>query len=102
MGMGLKQLLEAEKRIRPLPPWRPVDIGGMIRWRADLSIGGATFEGLALHGRTLAKEPGRDVSFTLEQSLAGQQSVQIDRIDWKPLTPHGNTGVGRQEIKWDI
>ncbi|MFC0633566.1 hypothetical protein [Brevundimonas balnearis] len=100
--MGLAEMLEAEKRIRPLPAWRPVDSGGRFRWRAEISIGDATVEGLVLHARTLATEPGRDVSFVLEHGPAGQSSVRIDRIDWKPLTPHANKGVGRPEIRWDI
>lgn len=101
MGMGLADLLEAEKWIRPLPGWRPVDAGGMIRWQAPLSIQGATLEGANLHGRTRASEAGRDVSFTLETRPAGGKSVRIDRIDWNPIEPHSNNGAGRLEIRFD-
>lgn len=102
MTLTWQEMLEAEKDVRPVPAWRPVDKGGQLRWRAELSIGGATVEGLAIHGRALASEPGRDLAFTLEHNPAGGPSVRIDRIDWNPLTPHANNGVGRAEIRFDI
>lgn len=102
MGMTLVELLEAEKDVNPLPSWRPVDPRGKFRWRAEISVNGATVEGLILHGRALAAEPGREVSFTLEHAPAGAPSSRIDRIDWKPLTPHSNKGIGRQEIRFEI
>ena len=100
MGMGPADLLAAEKRIRPLPAWRPVEDSGKIRWKAPLMIGGAVVEGLTLHARCIASEPGHDVSFVLEQALAGQSSVRIDRIDWKPIHEHNNKGIGPEELRF--
>lgn len=102
MAMGLAELLEAEKRIRPLPSWRPVDDTGKIRWKAQLTIGGATVEGLNIHARCIASEPGREVTFILERAVAGKGSVRIDRIDWKPLHNHCNKGVGPEELQYVV
>ena len=100
MGMGFGDLLEVEKRVRPTVGWRPEDSGGQLRWRALLDVAGATVEGGVLHARTRASEPGRDVSFMLEVTPAFGTSALIDRIDWNPLEPHGNKGMGRDEIKF--
>lgn len=102
MTEPLAELLGAEKRIRPLPSWRPVDDSGSIRWKAPLIVGGATLEGFSLHARCMAAEPGRDVSFILERVLAGQPSVRIDRIDWNPITPHNNKGIGPPELRYKL
>jgi len=100
MGMGFGDLLEVEKRVRPTVGWRPEDAGGMLRWRGLLDVAGATIEGGVLHVRTRASEPGRDVSFMLEVTPAFGSSALIDRIDWNPIEPHANKGVGRDEIKF--
>jgi hypothetical protein len=100
MSMGLAELLEAEKRIRPVPTWRSDN--GAIRWKAPLIIGGAVVEGFTLHARCLASEAGRDVSFTLDRSVTGQPSVRIDRVDWRPIHRHNNNGIGPDHLRFKI
>lgn len=102
MTLSHADIMEAEKRVRPLPSWQPVDSGGMIRWRSPVSISGATVEGLFLHGRATASEPGRDVSFILEHSPAGQSKRSIDRIDWKPIHSHSNRNIGPIEYRLQV
>lgn len=93
------EILEAQKQVRPLRAWLPADESGIIRWRSALSIEGATVEGLFLHGRATASEPGRDVSFMLEHSPAGQKKRTIDRLDWRPITGHSNRMIGPAEFR---
>lgn len=77
-----------------------MDSGGVLRWRAPLDISGATIEGAVLHARTRASEAGRDVSFTLETHPATGPSGSVDRIDWNPIEPHNNKGIGRPEVRF--
>ena len=100
--MGFGDLLEVEKRVRPGVGWRPVDSGGMLRWRGLLDVAGATLEGAVLHARTRETEAGRDVAFTLEVTPTFGPSAAIDRIDWNPVEPHSNKGKGPREVKFSV
>lgn len=102
MILELAEVLAASKTARPLPDWRPVDDNGRIRWRAPLSIDGATIEGLAIHANCIASEAGRDVAIILEYRPAGSAFGAIDRVDWKPSAPHSNKGIGPEEFKFSI
>jgi hypothetical protein len=94
MAFPFQALVNMEKAISGSPKWsKPDGADQIIRLSASLEVNGNTLQGFFLKGRARANQPSSDISFTLTYLPPGQKrgGVTLERIDWRPLTPHTNT-----------
>jgi hypothetical protein len=94
LAAHLRHLFEAEKQIGGDNAWHFDADGSHLRISLPLAIEFSIPEGLYLEGRCTADLPDRDVSLTLAYKPAQGLAGPLCRIDWRPLQPHRNNGLG--------
>lgn len=100
MSLELDQIYWAEKSLSPSAGWKRRADDESLRMVAPLSVGGASVEGLIFGMRAHLLMPDRALSAQIEYHPpgGGRQGGPICRIEWRPIRPHNNKGVGPE--KW--
>jgi hypothetical protein len=97
MQVELPALVAAKKTLPITPVWRRTGTLDWIQATAPLDIDGVTVEGLRV--RVTAKQglSNENVTCQLEYLPSPRGSVRggpLWRIEWRPLSPHNNKGLG--------
>jgi hypothetical protein len=98
VAVDLRELVESEKSIAVFTSWERR--AGYYRFFAPLDIEGVTIEGLELRGSTLVRFPDQSVTFQLQYQRTGARMMPLCRIEWRPIKPHDNKGVGPPEYRF--
>jgi hypothetical protein len=98
MDRNLKQLFEAKKSFAAPLEWVSSDRD--LRISCPLNIGAVTIEGLEFLARTSKHQIDRDVHFMLRAQGSRKVIHLIERICWRPKTPHNNRGRGPAELRF--
>lgn len=94
MHLPFQALMNMDKAISGLPKWsKPDGADKTIKLSAAIEVEESTLQGFFLKGRARIDAPSDDISFTLTYLAPGtrRDGVTLDRIDWRPKTPHENT-----------
>ena len=67
---------------------------------APLSIAGSTPEGLQLRGAAHKRVWDRAVMFQLEVAPSARKANAFYRVEWRPFSPHTNSGSGPPELRF--
>lgn len=63
-----------------------------------LDVGGITTEGLIFRIQGLLAIPNRSITFQLEAEGLRAKTAALSRLEWKPIKPHNNKGLG--PVEW--
>jgi hypothetical protein len=96
----LQQVYLAEKKLVRGFTWSAD--GRDLRTSAPLSIGEVVVEGLEVHIRTTKPLADRDVHFMLLVSHGPNSKQLLERVCWRPKTPHNNKGRGPSKYRHKI
>ena len=98
MPTKIAGLVAAKKTLVDVPVWGERGADG-LEFSAPLEIDGVTIEGLTLRGRARKPLADREVAFQLEYHHAQIIGGAMCRIEWRPLNPHSNKGLGPKELR---
>lgn len=87
-------MMNMDKAISGSPKWsKPDGADKTIKLSAALEVDERTLQGLFLKVRARIDSPSKDISFALTYLPPGtkRDGVSLDRVDWRPKTPHENT-----------
>ena len=94
MHLPFQALMNMDKAISGMPRWsKPEGADKSIKLSAPIEVEESTLQGFFLKGRARIDTPDADISFTMTYLPPGtkRDGVTLDRIDWRPKTPHENT-----------
>lgn len=99
--MDLPEIMAAEKLFASRPVWKHRDRGWLFA-TAPLKIEGVVMEGLKFRATALACRPDESLTFQIEYlpTIRGAKGGPLARIEWLPITPHNNKGVGPAELRF--
>jgi len=98
MPTKIFDLVHAEKELSAVPVW--IDRGSDgLEVSATLEVGGVTVEGLTLRGTARKPLMDRHVTFQLEYRHSQIIGGPVARIEWRPLNPHNNKGLGPKRLQ---
>lgn len=86
--------MNMDKAISGSPKWsKPEGADKAIKLSAAIEVGESTLQGFFLKARAKADSSNRDISFSMTYLAPGtkRDGVNLDRVDWRPITPHENT-----------
>lgn len=98
MPTKIAGLVAATKVLAGVPTWGERGAEG-LEFSAPLEIDGVTVEGLTLRGRARKPLADREVAFQLEYHHAQIIGGAVGRIEWRPLNPHSNKGLGPKHLR---
>jgi len=93
MHLPFEALANMGKAVSGSPRWsKPDGADKTIKLSAPLEVEESTLQGLFLKARARINAPDQDISFTLTYLTPGttRDGVTLDRMDWRPKTPHEN------------
>jgi hypothetical protein len=98
MPTKIEGLVLAKKTLLDTPAWivRGADV---LDFSAPLEVDGVTVEALTLRGRARKPLPDRELVFQLEYRHAHIIGGPVARIEWRPLNPHSNKGLGPKHLR---
>jgi hypothetical protein len=101
MELSLTEIVSAEKAFPGAPQWIPRE-DKWIEIVSPLDIAGVTIEGLRFRGAALQNRPDEAVTFQLEYipPRANVRGGPLWRLEWRPVSPHDNKGVGPPEWRF--
>src|SRR6476620_2471785 len=98
MPTRIEGLISANKALHGVPVWRERNRDA-LDFSVPLEIEGVTVEALTLRGHALKSIADRDLIFQLEYHHALIIGGPVARIEWHPLRPHSNRGLGPKEFR---
>jgi hypothetical protein len=101
MPTKIAGLIAAEKDLIDVPAWNERGADG-LDLSAPLEIDGVVVEGLTLRGRTRKPLQDRELIFQLEYRHSQIIGGPVSRIEWRPLNPHSNKGIGPKHLQHAI
>lgn len=101
MIIGLEEIWNADKVLSIEPDWKPRPRDSYVRLVSPLDVEGITVEGLRFTASALLRTPQRSVTFQIEYLPPKRQprGGPLARVEWKPLRPHNNKGIGPTEYR---
>ena len=99
--MDLTEIMQADKQFALRPVWKPRDRDWLFA-TAPLKIDSVVIEGLKFRATALSCRPDESMTFQLEYfpPIRGIKGGAVARIEWRPIRPHNNKGVGPEELKF--
>jgi hypothetical protein len=110
--LSATELMPPENELRRLAHGRKTIIGPLT-WRIrpykhsietflirPLSCEGVIEAGLDIRAIALANEPDRNLMFQIEFEPRAGVRFHLLRLEWRPLKPHQNKGIGPVEHRW--
>ncbi len=94
----LASLVAAKKLLVDVPVWGERGADG-LEFSSPLEIEGVIVEGLTLRGRARKPLADKEVAFQLEYHHAQIIGGAVCRIEWRPLNPHSNKGLGPKNLQ---
>jgi hypothetical protein len=98
MPTRIAGLVAAEKSLIDVPAWVNRGADG-LEFSVPLEIDGVTVEALTLRGRARKSLADRELAFQLEYHHASIIGGPVARIEWRPLNPHSNKGLGPKQFR---
>lgn len=98
--MNLREIYLAEKKLARNFTWSAD--GRDLRASAPLQIGEVVVEGLQVLIRATKPLVDRDVHFMLRVAKSPTDIQLLERVCWRPKTPHSNKGKGPVEHRYQI
>lgn len=88
MGMGLADIMAAEKRLSLFPGWvTPREENNYTFFNAPIEIGGVVQKGLVLHGGCYETRPDRHVTFEIHYiRTPARKHMALMRADWRSIS----------------
>lgn len=102
MVVNLEELFNAEKTFSIRPDWKKSANDGWLRLVVPLDIDGVTVEGLRLGMYCRQSMPDQSVTLQVEYfpPKRSAKGGPLCRIEWRPMRPHNNKGMGPQEFQF--
>ncbi len=94
----IEGFVASEKTLIDVPAWIARGTDG-LEFSASLEMGDVTIQGLTLRGRARRSLADREVAFQLEYHHAQIIGGAVARIEWRPLNPHSNKGLGPKHLR---
>ncbi len=97
--MELEDIISSRKVLAQRPAWKARNDEWLFA-TAAIKIEDIVIEGLKLRMTALRKRPDESVTFQLEyHPNKGAKGGALTRIEWRPLKPHNNKGIGPKELQ---
>jgi hypothetical protein len=98
MPTKIAGLVKAEKKLSGAPAWIGRGVDG-LEISTPLEVDGVTVEALTLRGTARKPLADRHVMFQLEYHHSQIIGGPVARVEWRPLQPHNNKGLGPKHLR---
>lgn len=103
MAIDLIDILRATKEMSAAPDWVPLQKDdGRLQFVSPLEIDAVTIQGVQFRAIAHTYAANRAVTFQIEHHAASGVGGPFSRIEWRPLSPHGNKGLGPAEHRFKV
>jgi hypothetical protein len=92
----IESLINAEKILGGTPNWDYDSDSKYVVFSYPLEIEGITTGGFQLRLKVSKRWPDRDCIAQLEYAPTRRTAFPLWRVDWRPLSPHTNTGTSKE------
>lgn len=97
MPINFTEVFEAQKALAIAPSWSPRNSEG-LEIVCPLSIDGVIIQGLQFRATARVRLPDEMLTFQVEYHPDTEAGGPLARIEWRPMSPHNNKGVG--PVEW--